>query len=220
MILQNAVSPQNFINKVILIIILMQQIIKTFFYLRIFETLSYIVTMINRVVYDLRIFLLFYGILIFFFSLIFGVMGVGNHYVEGGFREMWLSESESQGTDMPEGVPLEEYNKINLFFGYIFTTLRLSLGDYDFGASNYLTVAENNLYWLLWFLVLVITNIIFLNFIIAEASASYESVKERLDAEIFKERASLISEAEYMLPTRFKTNNTFPKYVIIREISN
>jgi len=39
-------ETQAFQNKVILTIILMQQILKTFFYLRIFATLSYIVTMI------------------------------------------------------------------------------------------------------------------------------------------------------------------------------
>ena len=39
-------KPQAFQNKLILTIILMQQILKTFFYLRIFATLSYIVTMI------------------------------------------------------------------------------------------------------------------------------------------------------------------------------
>uniref|UniRef100_A0A7S3FXQ9 Ion transport domain-containing protein n=1 Tax=Strombidium rassoulzadegani TaxID=1082188 RepID=A0A7S3FXQ9_9SPIT len=104
--------------------------------------------------------------------------------------------------------------------GYLFTTLRLSLGDYDFSASNYLTVEENHLYWILWFLVLVITNIIFLNFIIAEASASYESVKSRLDAMIYKEKASLIAEAEDMYLTSLKSEKNFPKYIIIREIQN
>jgi len=39
-------ETQAFQNKIILTIILMQQILKTFFYLRIFATLSYIVTMI------------------------------------------------------------------------------------------------------------------------------------------------------------------------------
>ena len=100
---------------------------------------------------------------------------------------------------------MEEYHKINPILGYLFTTLRLSLGDYDFSAPNYLTSAENHLYWILWFMVLVVTNIIFLNFIIAEASASYEKVKENLDAMIFKERASLIAEAEDMLFSRFKS---------------
>jgi hypothetical protein len=52
-----------------------------------------------------------------------------------------------------------------------------------------MTVEENYLYWILWFVVCVLTNIIFLNFIIAEASASYENVKKNLDALIFKERA-------------------------------
>ena len=66
---------------------------------------------------------------------------------------------------------------------------------------------------------LVITNIIFLNFIIAEASASYESVKSRLDAMIFKEKAALIAEAEDMMMTFMKNDKKFPKYIIIREIS-
>jgi septum formation topological specificity factor MinE len=43
------------------------------------------------------------------------------------------------------------------------------------------------------------TCIVFLNFIIAEASNSYSNVKERLSAIINKEKASLISEAETMV---------------------
>ena len=43
------------------------------------------------------------------------------------------------------------------------------------------------------------TCIIFLNFIIAEASASYEKVKENLTAMINKEKSQLIGEAEQMI---------------------
>jgi len=119
----------------------------------------------------------------------------------------------------PENIPNEEYNQIGLFLGYIFSTLRLSLGDFDFEASTYLTDAENHLYWLVWFLVIVMTCIVFLNFIIAEASASYESVKSRLDAMIFKEKASLTSEAEEMLFDRIKSDDIMPKYIVLRQIS-
>jgi hypothetical protein len=139
--------------------------------------------------------------------------------VKGGFQDFYNDEVEAQGIDPPTGVPLEEYHKINMLLGYIFTTLRLSLGDYDFSAANYLTVAENHLYWILWFMVLVLTNIVFLNFIIAEASASYEAVKSNLDAMIFKEKASLIAEAEDMMFGRMKDEKKFPKYIIIREIT-
>ena len=59
-------------------IIFIQQIIKSFFYLRIFQSLSYIVTMIYTVIADLQVFLLFFTILIVLFAQIFAVLGVGN----------------------------------------------------------------------------------------------------------------------------------------------
>ena len=68
-------------------VIFLQQIYKTFFFLRIFDTLSYIVTMINKVVFDLRVFVLFYMIMITLFSMIFAVLGVGNAHVDGDFKE-------------------------------------------------------------------------------------------------------------------------------------
>ena len=61
------------------------------------------------------------------------------------------------------------------------STLRIAMGDFDFGAANFLTPAENALYWIIWLMVVVMTCIIFLNFIIAEASASYEKVAAELD---------------------------------------
>ena len=78
-------------------LILVQQIYKTFFFLRIFEDLSYIVTMIITVIYDLRVFLLFYGILLFLFSMIFAVIGLANKNVPGQYRdyhETWLKMPE------------------------------------------------------------------------------------------------------------------------------
>lgn len=83
----------------------------------------------------------------------------------------------------------------------------------------YLSEAENKLFWIIWLMVVVLTCIIFLNFIIAEASASYQSVKDRLSAMIFKEKASLVYEAETMIFDRFKNQEKFPLYIIVREIS-
>ena len=95
MILQNFTpSPFHFANKLLMTIILIQQIIKTFFFMRIFSKLSYIVTMINTVVYDLRVFLFFYFILIVLFSMVFAVLGVGNHKVPGEFKE-YMEELET-----------------------------------------------------------------------------------------------------------------------------
>ena len=75
---QNSTDSQLLYNKVLMSIIFIQQIIKSFFYLRIFKSLSYIVNMIYTVIADLQVFLLFFTILIVLFAQIFAVLGVGN----------------------------------------------------------------------------------------------------------------------------------------------
>jgi hypothetical protein len=54
-------------------------LIKTFFFLRIFDDMSYIVTMMKKVFYDLRIFMFFYAILVLMFSAILSILKVGNY---------------------------------------------------------------------------------------------------------------------------------------------
>ena len=92
------------------------------------------------------------------------------------------------------------------------------MGDFDFGASYYLKKNENILYFIIWVLVVTITCIIFLNFIIAEASASYQKVKDDLEQLIYKSKANLIKEAEMIMPDSFKNENLFPRFVIIRSV--
>jgi len=92
--------------KVLMIFVIIVGLIKTFFYMRIVSSFSYIVTMIISVVYDLRVFLLFFIILIVMFSAIFDVITKNN---------------------------ASEYNDLGPFMGNVMTTLRLSLGDFDFG---------------------------------------------------------------------------------------
>jgi hypothetical protein len=167
--------------------------------------------MITNVVYDLRIFLLFYCILISLFSLQLGILGIGNKYIEGGFKEAYGEADEYPG---------QEYENIGLFIGNWMTTLRMSMGDFGFDSATLLDDAENIIYWFVWLIIVIITCIIFLNFIIAEASASYEKVTERLSAVIQKEKSALICEAEEMTFIKFKTEIKFPKYIIVREMED
>jgi hypothetical protein len=67
--------------KVMMTIIYLMQIHKTFFFLRIFDAVSYIVTMLYTVMWDLKVFILFYFILIFLFSQIYSVFGLNNQYI-------------------------------------------------------------------------------------------------------------------------------------------
>ena len=82
----------------------------------------------------------------------------------------------------------------------------MSLGDFNFDASIYLTKEENYIYWCMWFCVVLMTCIVFLNFIIAEASNSYDGVMSRLEAMVNKEKSELISEAEDIMFDISKNN--------------
>ena len=78
--------------------------------------------------------------------------------------------------------PAKEYGAIGLSIGEILWTLRLSLGDgAAITASKLLDTWENDIFWILWIIVTIVTSIIFLNFIVAEASASYVKVTEILE---------------------------------------
>jgi hypothetical protein len=114
--------------------------------------------------------------------MIYAVLGVGNSNVG-----KYGAYVKTLPPNHKESLPNSEYKMIGLFFGYIIQTLRQSLGDFDFEASTYLTQQENVLYWIIWTLTVLLTCIIFLNFIIAETSSSYESVKSNLTAIISKE---------------------------------
>lgn len=68
--------------------------------LRIFDKISYIVTMLETVIYDLRIFLLFYFIMIGLFAQVFNVLGLGNKEIndypvrKNNFAEMFRYREE------------------------------------------------------------------------------------------------------------------------------
>jgi hypothetical protein len=64
-----------FTSKLSMIIVILLALMKLFFFLRYFDGLSYIVTMIIGTIRDLRVFLLFFFILIYHFALCFDVNG-------------------------------------------------------------------------------------------------------------------------------------------------
>ncbi len=75
----------------------------------------------------------------------------------------------------------------------------MSIGDFDcIDSSSNLPKYENWMFWFIWLVAVLLSNIVFLNFIVAEASASYAKVTETLEAVIEKEKASMISESEAM----------------------
>jgi hypothetical protein len=113
------------------------------------------------------------------------------------------------------------YRKIGLFAGNILGTLRLSIGDSDFNClyDDNLNDEEHYLFWFCWFFMTIFSLLIFLNFIIAEVSNSYQDVKDNIDFLIYKERAGLINEAEDILTDNILNNKIkFPRYMVSRQI--
>jgi len=66
--LQIVMGPFSIYSRISMCIIVIALLIKTFFFLRIFPMLTPIVVMLTEVIFDLRIFLLYYVLLITFFS--------------------------------------------------------------------------------------------------------------------------------------------------------
>jgi hypothetical protein len=194
-----------------MIVIILQVLLKTFFFLRVYPTLTPIIVMLKTVIYDLRIFMLFYSILISIFCLIFAVLGLGNSYDENGvFPPDEIDELDVELIDEETGTlrrfrflkakggggsggggdededPAKDYYAIGLMLGELMWTLRLSLGDAAaIEASKKLALNENLIFWMIWLLVTILTSIIFLNFIVAEASASYVKVTQTLQLVIW-----------------------------------
>lgn len=112
-----------------------------------------------------------------------------------------------------------EYKYLGMFFGQLFSVFRLSIGDQSLiGSTLSLSAAEAWLFWILWVLAIIVTNVIFLNFVVAEASASYTKVTETLNAVIWQERASMIHEAEGMTRRENKSKEKFPPYLVVRTL--
>jgi|DEB0MinimDraft_12_1074336.scaffolds.fasta_scaffold38495_1 hypothetical protein len=119
--------------------------------------------------------MLFFFILLWIMSLILNILEIGNLDKAGSHmpneRKKLLQTMEYPGV---------EFKHIPKFLRQWFTTVRIALGDFDFGESTQLEPFENVLFWLTWVILVTMTCIVFLNFIIAEVSASYASVKERV----------------------------------------
>ena len=130
-------SPFEFAVKLTMSVVIFLGMGKTFFFLRIFESLSPIVTMLTCVISDLKIFMLFFLILIVMFSLQISICGLGNTNVEGNFRDTFYDPHKHENEVM--GYPMEEFKFIGLFAGNIISVFRAAMGDFSIiSASLYM----------------------------------------------------------------------------------
>lgn len=91
-----------------LTIVIFAALIKTFFFLRVFESFAYIVTMLVSVLYDLRVFTTFYFMVVFLFGLVFCVLGTANPTLPGNLKDYVDETIQDAGEEFVE-LPSAEY---------------------------------------------------------------------------------------------------------------
>lgn len=208
--LQFYLGPFHSATRLLLCIIILLLVVKTFFFMRIFPTLTPLVVMLTNVFGDLKPFMLFYTILIVMLGQLYAIIGLANAYHKRGtfsanYLDMLTEAKDKDSVHLIDGMPGKEYYHVGLWVGEIIWALRMSIGDNDaINSSSMLAPTENILFWVCFGITVFSSCVVFLNFIVAEASATYANVTETIDATIWMERSSLINEAEDMTWSKFK----------------
>jgi hypothetical protein len=191
-VMQRNLDPQGFLPKIVMLIVLSIVTLLTFGYLRIISSYSPLVQMLASVIADLRFFLIMFAITTVIFSLVITI----------------LQNEES-----------EYYVHVGPVTGNLIDTFKMSLGDFEVIGRVMDNYEHSLLFWFSWSVIVLIMSIIFLNFIIAEASASYERVTELLSEVMEQDKCSMLAEAERLTPLQFQDEYNYPKYLIKREVS-
>ncbi|CDW85302.1 wd-40 repeat protein [Stylonychia lemnae] len=176
------------------IIAILLSSMKLFQFLRIFQGFSFLVSMLQGVFMDLRFFLGFFLIFIFQFGLVFTIL----------FRAKFVDGYKGVGK-----------------LTYFLTIFRISTGDFELDDYKDQDSELVFITWVVWVFTVLIINIVFMNFIIAVISESYEKVMQKLVAESYKVKANLILEREQLFSEQELKNPVyFPNYIVIRRQVN
>ena len=114
--------------------------------------------MMQGVFFDLKYFIAFNIFVLLLFSVLFSVLAVN------------LSDTYTGTSNI----------------GYFLMAFRTSLGDFDVEEFSSLSESVLVVAWIIWLLAVVIMNIIFMNFLIAVISESYEKIMQKLVSQTFQ----------------------------------
>lgn len=147
-----------YLVKAIQVVIIVLSFVKLLFYLRIFKQLSFLIQMLLVVFVDMKHFLFFFGIVVTFFSIALSVL---------------LNDD------------LTNYEGVGPV-GYFIVALRQSIGDFDTTDSITGNSDYKILIWIVYLGIVMIGNVVFMNFIIAVVSQSYENCMQKSTAQSYK----------------------------------
>ena len=174
-VFQFTFSPDDIKCTFSMVIVLLFAMTKTMSYLRTISRYTYLVMLLRSVISDLSSFMMLFITLVFFFSLMLGVMGYQN---PSAVSDPTLKEELDSYVKADQDYPGREYRNVGYIFGNIIHTIRYSLGDNDLDGIRFLDPIQQRVFWLFWVIVIFLMCIIFLNFIIAEATSLYTAANE------------------------------------------
>jgi hypothetical protein len=147
--------------------------------------------------------MLFFTILIIMLAQVMAVIQIGR---SKELVKMMKADTASFDYEKYADVTGNEYVRTGLWVGEIFWTLRAAIGDFAvIDASTDLGSFANFCFWFGFLIIVFMSCVIFLNFIVAEASNSYTKVTDTLDHVIRQGQCDLIAEAEVMTWKKYQT---------------
>ena len=116
-------------------------------------------------------------------------------------------------------MPGLEYRIIGGFWQNIADMARISIGDLSLTtAVFYLTEGEEMIFWVIFVLAIMINLVILLNFLVSKAMVSHADASAVLEQVTHQQKTDLVDEASVMLFDRMKTQEMYPKYIILRSL--
>jgi hypothetical protein len=142
---------------------------------QIYDSVAFLIKMLTGIVKKSVPFLAFFFTVIFVFAIVLKCLAVV-------FSDPSINDDEDILKGEYAGLP-------GWFIPYLIFVLRTSLGDFSVGSFKYLNLAQLVAVWSMWFILVVINSMIFLNFLIAVISDIYAQVQETRVEESYQKRA-------------------------------
>eukprot|EP00347_Sterkiella_histriomuscorum_P003632 403363541 len=189
-IIIEAANPYHDSLAIIKVLVVCLTFLKISFFLRIYDGFSFLVSMMAAVFVDLKYFIGFFIIFILQFGIIFAILF--------------------------DATSIDEYSGIGIV-GYFMMAFRTSSGDFNVDSYKDQSQALVIISWTIWVIAVFLLNIMFMNFIIAVISESYEKVMQKLIAESYRVKVQMIVERElHFTEQDLCSCYLYPKYLILR----
>lgn len=172
--------------------------IKTMFYMRIYEHMSFLVHMLVSVLYELRHFMLFYILFNLYLSFLAYVL----------INQDSLVDSTNNDNEF------NLYDYLN-FVKYFIMVFRTALGDFDiedyFQNNNFRIIT-----WIVWAVIIIFGNVVFMNFIIAVVNEGYEGCMLNKISYQYKIKLDMIAECEVFVSfdRKRRSKEQYPDVII------